>query len=772
MLLEGASGLGKTRLAEWLVNRTEELGCATTFQAYHSPVDSRRDGLASMIARHLRLDESARTPQDALTDWFDDHGSTHAYYWRAIASILNGSGLWPGEMPEVEITMDLADQRYAAIIRFLRASASSGPFLLHLDDLHLSRESLGFARYVIEKVQNFPLLIVGTTRREDFSAYPDRREAIDALADKARVESVQLTSLDSSTQRELITTLADFEPDTLDRLVDAGKGNPLVTLQTIETSIDRGVLVRREDGYALATRPDPQLPESLEESATWQIDQVRAQFGKEALQALELAAALGREFDTDDWNAACRKADVEPPAFLEEGLLNRNLLTTCSVGWRFQHPPFRQALEMHAESAGRWKQWNAICADLLSQRFNKTRPAIARRYAYHSLIADMPDQAIQPLLAALRFAFRSALKTPFRTNLRVLDQLVEAADLPETDRRYVEYTVFRGYDDLTARRNRPSTREHLQRARRLAREGGYDDLLSMTLRGLGKIHHRELDFDRALEYCEQAASYLTDSASVIQRGSLLRSLGNTLLRTGRHQEALDRLEEAVDELEAHPVARAKVIHMIGLTYARMGRFDRATQEILRAFRIFNSQGYLYGAAKSLNKIGDIERTEGHLDQASEYYRRAVRIAELTALPSLGHVFVSHGQVEVDRGNYQRALERLDQAFEEPKIEASKLFQFVGTLYRSVSLAGLDRWSECADALEIVAGFPADLGVNDTDVLPYLERGRQLAEASGRTEIAERYHRQLELRRPANPDEATSGRSTLGETTSESHDRLR
>jgi tetratricopeptide (TPR) repeat protein len=725
-----------------------------------------------MIARHLRLDESTRTPQDALTDWFDDHGPTHAYYWRAIASILNDSGLWPGEMPEVEITMELADQRYAAVVQFLRASASDGPFLLHLDDLHLSRHSVGFARYVIEKVQNFPLLVVGTTRPEDSSADIERREAIDGLADRPRVESVELSPLDASTQRELITALDDFEPDTLDRLVDAGEGNPLVTMQTIEVCLERGLLVRGERGYALADRDDIDLPESREESAAWQIEQIRAEFDDGAVEALELAAALGREFDADEWETACRMADVDPPAFLEEGLLNRNLLSPCAVGWRFQHPPLREALGKHARSAGRWRRWNAVCADLLSQRFNKTRPAIARRYAYHSLIARLPDQAIKPLLAALRYAFRSALTSPFRDSLRVLTQLVEAADLPESDRRYVEYTVFRGYENLTDERNHPSAREHLQRARRLASEEGYDDLLSMALRGLGKIHHRNVEFDRALEHFEQASSHLTDAASVIQRGSLLRSLGNSLLRTGRHQEALDHFEEAVDEFEAHPVARAKVIHMIGLTYAREGRFDRATQEILRAFRIFNSQGYLYGAAKSLNKIGDIERTEGHLDQAAEYYRRAVRIAELTAIPSLGHIFISHGQIEVDRGNYQRALGRLDQAFDQPKVQGSSLFQFVAALYRSVSLAGLDRWSECAEDLDIVDVFPAESGLSSSDVLPYLERGRELAEAAGRTEIAERYHRQLELRRPSAPAEETSARSTLGETSSESNERLR
>ena len=77
LVLRGEPGCGKTRLAEWICQRAHELGAATVLEARHGSTPGPGQGLASMMARHLRTyalpqpEVAARI--EAELSGYDDH---------------------------------------------------------------------------------------------------------------------------------------------------------------------------------------------------------------------------------------------------------------------------------------------------------------------------------------------------------------------------------------------------------------------------------------------------------------------------------------------------------------------------------------------------------------------------------------------------------------------------------------------------------------------------------------------------------------------------
>ncbi len=54
VILRGAAGCGKSRLAEWLTRRADEVGAAIVLRATHAPSPGSHDGVAAMLGRQLR----------------------------------------------------------------------------------------------------------------------------------------------------------------------------------------------------------------------------------------------------------------------------------------------------------------------------------------------------------------------------------------------------------------------------------------------------------------------------------------------------------------------------------------------------------------------------------------------------------------------------------------------------------------------------------------------------------------------------------------------
>jgi serine/threonine protein kinase len=145
MVIEGAPGVGKTRLVEWVAARGHELGAATVLRATHGELPAADHGLGRMLARHLRCvgleyDKALAHIQRAL----EAQSVTDPYEWRGLATLADGVGAGPGR-----VRFHDRVERYALIRRHLLRLSQERPVVVWLDDVQWGPDAVAFVRYML-----------------------------------------------------------------------------------------------------------------------------------------------------------------------------------------------------------------------------------------------------------------------------------------------------------------------------------------------------------------------------------------------------------------------------------------------------------------------------------------------------------------------------------------------------------------------------------------------------------------------------------------------
>ncbi len=750
VLLHGPSGTGKTRLAEWFRERTEELGCGRGFEVLHSASNNRRDGLAAMVARHLRLDQADSTPPgEVIREWFQRHGLHDDYAGRSLTSLLADAGLCsPEQRPDMQI--ERFEQYAGALERFFRCAASAGPVVLHLDDIAWGDDSIRFAEHILETVDDLSLLLVATLRDDTLADVDaDRREALRQLDRHSATTEVRVGPLGPEDHRRLIAELLDLRAPLKRSIAERTDGNPLFAIQTLNHCVERDLLVRREDGFELADEADLPSPTDLTEVWRRRIEALLEDFGDDAAEALELAAALGREVDAALWRTCCELADLEPSDDLLEVLFDRRLAHSTDMGWAFAHPMLREGLERRARERETWSDHHATCLAALTDDGGPDSLEASRQAAEHALEADEPGSALEHLLSAVARTVNMGAVDAFMSLFDRLEVVVDEIELDHSRPEYAEFLIRKGRYVLVSQEGVPRAESYFARALELVESQPDFRLQAEAHRGLGKIHHKKTNYGDAIACFERSmrVARKTDTPDALL-GTISRDLGESLIRAGQTSRAREVFEQSLDHLEAVPSARAKVRREIAISYDYDERLGRAREEARRALELVRDQLSLYGEARALNLLGDLDRKAGDLETAAEAYDRAADIADILGAVDLGFIFLSRAQVALERDSYREAHRRLRRARHEPQIREAPYFRFLYWLFRSWAAAGVEDWEDAHEALDTLEDFDGDMAADDPDVLDALEQAFRLARNADRLDLARRLREHLEHRPPS------------------------
>lgn len=182
---------------------------------------------------------------------------------------------------------------------------------------------------------------------------------------------------------------------------------------------------------------------------------------------------------------------------------------------------------------------------------------------------------------------------------------------------------------------------------------------AVTLGQMGSIHSRLGDYQRAIDFYEQALAIDREIENRHDEAIILDNIGVTLDRMGDYEKALAYHQQALAILQEldEPFDEAVTLNNIGMTYKSLMDLDRALSYFEQALAIRQRIGDRAGVAVSLNTIGGVQSAMDDYQAAQAYYEQALEIrreigdleGEATSLNNLGTVLQ-------DLGDYQGAFE--------------------------------------------------------------------------------------------------------------------
>ncbi|MGD8727001.1 MAG: protein kinase [Gemmatimonadales bacterium] len=562
--LEGPAGTGKSRLAEWLYERTHELGLAECFKAEHNRSRGREAVLSHMVAAAWScLGIEPTDLQDRVAAILSSAGVETPVAQHAMAEFLAPAALGSDYSPGMFHEFPSRSARFKSLFEALRHVYDQRPLVMWLDDVHWGVDALHFVRYVLERAETDPLrmLAVVTVRDDLLVESPEASSLLRELCAEHAALCMRVSPLSDGDSRQLVGNLLHLEGDLAEQVSVRSGGNPLYATQLVDDWIDRGVLEAGERGFVLAGSEFPDVPDDVH--ALWiqrldrVLDEAAAFTGRtsgafaarmQVQVLLELAAALGRRIDMAEWLSLCSLAGVPDPSPVLEPLAASRLVQLDANGWAFSHNMLCDSIERIARERRRWAAHNRLCADMLEQRRPVPHWGDSERIGRHRFEATQFDSAALPLLRGARERTRLEEYSAALALLSLHDRALDELGRPDEDPRRLEGWLLRA--DIHCTREELHTAEALAaRAHRLADSPDRERFAGAALLVSARVHQRQGRLYTALDEYEQAQRLLRNAGATQTLAVCLSEQANTMLEAGRLDRAWEALHEAQELYE-------------------------------------------------------------------------------------------------------------------------------------------------------------------------------------------------------------------------------
>lgn len=313
VLIRGEAGIGKTRLAEELVEslRTEDARVLTT-RCYAG------EGRLAYAPIAAWLQSDALQPALASLD---------PIFLTEIARLLPGILVARSDIPAPEPRLESWQRArfFDALSRPFRAAA---PLLLVLDDVQWSdADTLEWLPFLLRSAADLPCLVVATVRAEEEN---DNRALPALLAELTRLERltvITLGPLDAVATAHLADEVAEqvLDADTQARTFSLTEGHPLFIVEQGRMALS---------GESSEPVRSPRVQSVVEARL--------ALLSAEATDAAQIAAAIGRAFTFD---LVAQVSDLEEDMLVRalDELWRRHIVRVQSrESWDFTHDRLRE----------------------------------------------------------------------------------------------------------------------------------------------------------------------------------------------------------------------------------------------------------------------------------------------------------------------------------------------------------------------------------------------------------------------------------------------
>jgi eukaryotic-like serine/threonine-protein kinase len=607
VVLRGSAGLGKSRLARWLVQRAEELGVARGLVASFSPgpraglelavrqlilaSETRDDGLRGRVAHRAQEPVGPLRPEEAST----------------LADFL--------ERREVD-----AERLATIVARLLLHEGRRRPLVWWLDDVQWGHDGLLHAAHLLTHGTRdgpLPLLMVATAREDALGDHPDAEAALLALEAMPCSTTIDLSPLPEADATELMRELLGLDRALADRLAHHTGGHPLFATQLVADLARRGVLLPRDTGYVIADQIELTVPDALHEVFVARLDALLQGRPDGDRHALELAATLGVNLDLATWREACSQAGVAPTLGLVDALVDERLASTGGSTLSFIHGMLVESLLRLARQGARLASHHRACAAALDPVWRAAGdPRVAAALGRHRVAAGLLQGSLEPLLAGAEALVRRGALVEADQLLALRRRALDEAGIAEGGSERVAGEILAARA-ASIRARHGQARGFIQRAIASATPGAQQ---AQAILEAGAIAERAGQRVEAhAHYGEAQALYAAlgdrpgGGRAALGRGMMAAYLGST-------DEAMQGCQEAIATL-----ADAGLPLLLGRAERGLGNLmlhrDRVRARALydSAMARFVDLNAEHDIHKTLNGLAESHRLDGALETALDAF---------------------------------------------------------------------------------------------------------------------------------------------------------
>ena len=470
VLLVGEPGIGKTRLAEEvvqdarargltaLVGRCWEAGGAP---AYWPWVQSLRGHLQRTEPEQLRAQLGA-----GLAD---------------VAQIVPELREMLTDVPEPSAESEGARFRlFDATARFLKAVAAERPLVLVLDDLHAADEpSLLLLRFLAGEIGGSPVLVVGTYRDVDPTVRDPLAATLAELAREPNTRRIHLTGLSADDVGRYIESALGALPSAgvVSAIRSETEGNPLFVGEVVR--------LLASEHAAAELEPDSLWTLGVPQGVREVIGRRLGRLSVECVRVLTLAAVLGREFRLDALGRVAEMRTDELLQLLDEAVDARVLASVPADRGRlrFAHALIRETLYDQL-STPRRVQLHRRIGEALEELYGPEPDPHLAELSYHFYEAA-PGGDVEKAIGYARLAADRALGLlAYEEAVRLLALALQALDLRAGIAPGDRCELLLALGDAQAKAgDTPDAKKSFLAAAELARTNALDEQLAQAALG-------------------------------------------------------------------------------------------------------------------------------------------------------------------------------------------------------------------------------------------------------------------------------------------------
>lgn len=608
VLLSGTAGIGKTRLAEEMLEW------------------ARRQGITVMKA-------SSYTAEGALAyapvaAWLREKTLPPlAPHWkREVARLLpelltQDPGLAPSPLSEEWQRQHFFEALARALLE------GSQPLMLLIDDLQwCDRDTVEWLHYLLRFDPHARLLIIGTVRLEEIASDHPFNVLITALHRNHQITEIGLPSLDQSDTIALASQIVgqSLDPTFAAQIYRETEGNALFVVEMARAKRISSQEAKTNTGVT-------RLPPTVQAV-------IRARLAMLSEAALELAcigAAIGREFTFDILQRASGKDEDTLVRDLDELWQRRIVSEQGTEGYDFTHDKLREVIYADL-SAARRRVLHHRVARALQVQTRTPQSEMAALLAYHFECAGENDKAFEYWLNAGDHALQ------LYSSQRAIQQFERALALADhrTDKASAYWGLGRAYfmaDDMEAsaanlknalqdidaadeRRAKMlyqlagvslarydlSECEMYARAARTTAESVQDfETICLSLSLLGQVESMRGHGDVENELVTHALGICRQSGNRWREGRTLADLGWLQAQRGEFAQAIESAQHALQFLIATDdrAGIAFAWNTLGRAYGGHGEYVLAFDALRNSQEVAVAIGHRFFLAQTPNLLG-------------------------------------------------------------------------------------------------------------------------------------------------------------------------